>query len=215
VASDSSNVKNTRERIIDCAEEVFAEKGFGGARIRDISERAGVTGAMIHYYFNSKEELLRAVLTRIVEDLVNLTGKVAPEPIPPVVKVELFFTHFFDYASRHRNFTRITSMETGHDNQEFFLNLIKSFLRPLYEEARDFLRRGMDAGVFRPIDPDHLLTAIYGMTMSYFSDSPFLEILMGQDSTTENQIDARRDLLMEMIMRILLTDNAQSVKEPV
>lgn len=215
MTSDSTNGKNTRERIIDCAEQVFAENGFGGARIRDISERAGVTGAMIHYYFNSKEELLRAVLTRIVEDLVSLTARVAPEPIPPVIKVELFFRHFFDYASRHKNFTRITSMETGHDNQEFFLGLIKNQLRPLYEEARSFLRRGMDAGVFRPIDPDHLLTAIYGMTMSYFSDSPFLEILMGLDSTAELQIEARRDLLMEMILRILLTDTGQHAKEPV
>ena len=67
-------------------------------------------------------------------------------------------------------------------------------------------------GVFRPIDPDHLLTAIYGMTVTYFSDSLFLEVLMGRNSTADQQIDIRRDLLLEMIFRILLADPED--KEP-
>ncbi len=206
LATEEKDTKNTRERIIDSAEAIFAENGFGGARIKDISARAGVTSAMIHYYFNSKEELHRAVLTRMIQDLVDLVGKIAPEPIPPIEKIQLFFEGFFDYASRHRNFARITSMETGHDNQEFFFDLIKTHFHPLYERARTFLIKGMNMGVFRPIDPDHLLTAIYGMTVTYFSDSLFLEVLMGKDSTAEHQIDSRRDLLLEMIFRILLAD---------
>ncbi len=212
MATEGKDTKNTRERIIDSAEAVFAKNGFGGARIKDISARAGVTSAMIHYYFNSKEELHRAVLTRMIQDLVELVGKIAPEPIPPIAKVKLFFEGFFDYASRHRNFSRITSMETGHDNQEFFLDLIKAYFRPLYERAREFLTKGIQMGVFRPIDPDHLLTAIYGMTVTYFSDSLFLEVLMGRNSTADHQIDIRRDLLLEMIFRILLADPED--KEP-
>ncbi len=208
MAVAANDVKTTRERIIDSAEAIFAEKGFGGARVKDISARAQVSSAMIHYYFNSKEDLHRAVLTRMVEDLVDLVGKIAPEPIPPIEKMQRFFNELFDYASRHHNFTRITSMETGHDNQEFFIELIKCHFRPLYKAAHEFLREGMEDGVFRPIDPDHLLIAIHGMVVTYFSDSPFLEILMDNDLTSHPHIDARRELLMEMILRILLKDQS-------
>ncbi len=202
--------KDTRERIIDSAEATFAENGFGGARIKDISARAGITSAMIHYYFNSKEELHRAVLKRMVEDLVELVGKIAPEPIDPVTKLELFFKGFFDYASRHRNFARITAMETGHDNQDYFADLIRQHFKPLYKEAKRFILAGSQTGIFKPIDPDQLLTAIYGMTVTYFSDSPFLEILMDRDATSDSQVEMRRDLLMHMIMRILLNEPTSS-----
>jgi AcrR family transcriptional regulator len=56
----------TRERILDAAEHLFAERGFDGASIRDVTTEAGVNLAAVHYHFGSKEDLLRAVLERVV-----------------------------------------------------------------------------------------------------------------------------------------------------
>ncbi len=196
--------KITRERILDSAEAEFAEKGFGGARVKEIAASAGVTGAMVHYYFNSKEDLHRAVLDRMVKDLMDLVSRIAPEPIDPVEKVQRFFYAFFDYAARHRNFARLTSMETGHDSREFFLSLVRTHFRPLYQLAKAFLKKGMDQGVFRSIDTDHLLTAIYGMTITYFSDSPFLDELLDRQVTSREAVAERRTVLMDMILRLLL-----------
>ena len=177
--SVDTSQKTVRERIVDSAERIFAEKGFGGARIKEISQAAGVSGAMIHYYFNSKEDLHKEVLTRMVQDFVDLVSQIAPEPIPPIEKLQRFCSGLFDFAARHKNFTRITSMETGHDNSEYFLELITLHFAPLYRDAKEFLKSGMEAGIFRTFDADHLITAIYGMMMTHFSDSPFLEHLPG------------------------------------
>jgi AcrR family transcriptional regulator len=54
----------TKDRILDAAERLFADHGFEGASIRAIVEAAGVNLAAIHYHFRSKEALLEAVLTR-------------------------------------------------------------------------------------------------------------------------------------------------------
>jgi AcrR family transcriptional regulator len=54
----------TRERILDSAERLFADHGFEGASIRAIVEDARVNLAAVHYHFKSKEALLEAVLTR-------------------------------------------------------------------------------------------------------------------------------------------------------
>lgn len=196
--------KETRERILDSAEREFADNGFGGARIKEIAQGAGITGAMVHYYFQTKEELYRAVLDRMVGDLVELVGKIAPEPIGPIEKLHRFFYGFFDYAAKHYNFSRLTSMETGHDNQEYFLSLVREFIRPMFEDAREFLSTNMERGIFKKTDPDHLLTAIYGMTISYFSDSRFLDVVLNQDTTEEAAIAERRDALMAFIEQILL-----------
>lgn len=58
--------EDTRERILDAAEHLFADRGFDGASIRDVTAEAGVNLAAVHYHFGSKEDLLRAVLERVV-----------------------------------------------------------------------------------------------------------------------------------------------------
>jgi AcrR family transcriptional regulator len=53
-----------RENILDHAEELFAERGFFGASVRDITEHAGVRLAAVNYHFGTKEELFRDVILR-------------------------------------------------------------------------------------------------------------------------------------------------------
>lgn len=53
-----------RDKILDCAEEVFAEDGYLGSSTRQIAVRAGVTQPLIRYYFASKEQLYQEVFRR-------------------------------------------------------------------------------------------------------------------------------------------------------
>ena len=54
----------TREKILDAAEELFAERGYHGVSIREIVGRAGVDLALVHYYFGPKDALFREVIER-------------------------------------------------------------------------------------------------------------------------------------------------------
>lgn len=53
-----------RERILECAMKIFAEKGFQDATISEISKAAGVSDATVYEYFKSKEELLFSIPRR-------------------------------------------------------------------------------------------------------------------------------------------------------
>lgn len=57
----------TRDRILDSAERLFADGGYAATSLRSIMAEAGVNVAAVHYYFRSKESLLEAVLMRRVE----------------------------------------------------------------------------------------------------------------------------------------------------
>lgn len=65
-ASDSSNP--SRARILEAARTEFAEKGFDGARVDSIAQRAEVNKALIYYYFRSKGELLQELLRDFLEE---------------------------------------------------------------------------------------------------------------------------------------------------
>jgi AcrR family transcriptional regulator len=59
-----NELKDTRSRILDVAEELFSEQGFDRVSIRDITNKARVNLAAINYHFGSKEDLIAAIFER-------------------------------------------------------------------------------------------------------------------------------------------------------
>ncbi|MEB3341093.1 TetR/AcrR family transcriptional regulator [Okeania sp.] len=62
---------DTKERIINAAEKLFASLGFAGTSLRGIVREADVNLAAIHYHFGSKEELFSAVVQRVVQPIME------------------------------------------------------------------------------------------------------------------------------------------------
>lgn len=62
------NTERTRTRILDAAEALFAERGYYGVSLRDITQAAGVQLALASYHFGAKEDLFRHVIARRAED---------------------------------------------------------------------------------------------------------------------------------------------------
>src|SRR5262249_27583015 len=56
--------RNGKERILDAAEQLFAQRGFYGVSLRDITQAAGVDVALVGYHFGGKRELFAAVFER-------------------------------------------------------------------------------------------------------------------------------------------------------
>lgn len=61
---------NSRQKILDTAAALFAEKGYDGSRMDEIAERAQVNKALIYYYFKSKEKILEEILENATNDLI-------------------------------------------------------------------------------------------------------------------------------------------------
>ncbi len=60
---------NTKERIISAAEELFAQHGFGGTSLRQVTSRADVNIAAVNYHFGSKENLVNEVFRRRMDEM--------------------------------------------------------------------------------------------------------------------------------------------------
>jgi AcrR family transcriptional regulator len=58
----SSLEVNARERLLETATELFAEKGYAATSVREIVEKAGVSKPVLYYYFKSKEGLFYAIM---------------------------------------------------------------------------------------------------------------------------------------------------------
>jgi AcrR family transcriptional regulator len=106
---------DTREKILDTAEQMFGEQGYANTSIRQIIEKAGVNLASVHYHFGSKEELLDEVLRRRFEPLnrerLALLERCEAENAPgapPVEKLlEAMLAPVLRLRSRNEGFLRL------------------------------------------------------------------------------------------------------------
>src|SRR5271155_27474 len=97
---------DTKTRILDAAERLFAERGFGSTSLRNITTAAGVNLAAIHYHFHSKDVLLDNVITRRSDvvnqqrlDMLNkLRHEAAGAPIPLEKLLQAFLAPSFDWV---------------------------------------------------------------------------------------------------------------------
>ena len=69
-----SAAEDTRRRILEAATELFHERGYAGTSIRHITERLGMTKGALYYHFTSKDELLYAMVTPLLEAVATFLG---------------------------------------------------------------------------------------------------------------------------------------------
>jgi len=79
--SEPPEAASTRERILNVALDLFTEKGFDGASLREIAGRLGVTKAAIYYHFASKDDILLALHMRLHEFGKDALSQMTEEPV--------------------------------------------------------------------------------------------------------------------------------------
>lgn len=73
------NIPNAKERILDAAVKLFAEKSFEGSRIDEIAKAANVPKSLIYYHFKSKDELLEVLTNNFVNEYISLINDTVKE----------------------------------------------------------------------------------------------------------------------------------------
>lgn len=73
------NIPNARERILNTAVKVFAEKSYEGSRIDEIAKEANVPKSLIYYHFKSKEDILQVLIDNFVKEYLDLIADTSQE----------------------------------------------------------------------------------------------------------------------------------------
>jgi TetR/AcrR family transcriptional regulator len=81
----------TRDRIFQAASDVFEEKGYDGARMQEIADRAGINKALLHYYFRTKDQLFAAVFQVLLRKMFEKIISIFMEDISFKDKIRKYF----------------------------------------------------------------------------------------------------------------------------
>jgi AcrR family transcriptional regulator len=134
----------TRETLLNAAGEVFAERGFRNATVREICQRAGANVAAVNYHFRDKEGLYSEVLSQAMSDANRrypFAGGLPPEA-PPEQRLGAFVRNFlgliFDNAE-HAWLGRLIAKEMIEPTHALEL-VVAERIRPMATQLRGLLR---------------------------------------------------------------------------
>ncbi len=141
-----------RDRILDAASSVFAEKGFAGARVDDIAARAGINKAMLYYHVGDKTALYSAVLLRNFERVRVALDEALATGGSARSRLEAVITALTRMVQRHPDHPRMMLREIASGAASLEPEVLAAMLE-VVGVVRALIAEGTAAGEFRAIDP--------------------------------------------------------------
>ena len=155
------------QQILDAALAVFADRGVAAARLDDIARLAGLSKGTIYLYFPNKEELFREVVRTSVIAYIARAEAVFETGRDPMESLVVWMEGYWNWL-RSPGFPAMHRLITSEFTS--FPDLASFYTTEVIERAQrlvcGMLARGMDAGVFRRMDPlvgARMLSALFVM----------------------------------------------------
>jgi len=151
-----------RDQVIDVARRLFGERGTTDVSMDEIASEAGVARSTVYVYFANRDELLRACLQRMHNQLVDAVADTWEEEAEPAVRLERLIEEMLARVDDSPAFFRLALVTQGAPSGSS--DAVGSELALIGLEVagliRDLVVDGIDRGEFRPIDPDLAITLI-------------------------------------------------------
>lgn len=157
--------QDTSARLIVAATEVFSEKGFGGATVKEIADRAGVNVSLISYHFNGKEGLFRTCLENFGRERLRDAEKILtpPDSVEDLkAKLKLWMLQFLQCHVEETNVCNILHRENVVEHKFMWDVFQNTFLKAFEANAKFFEAAKKKGIVKKEIDPLLVAAVIFG-----------------------------------------------------
>lgn len=201
-------VMDTEQRILYAAEREFMSKGFAGARTTSIAEAAGVTHAMLHYYFRTKQKLFDRILSEkiaLLQDAVMSPLKDLYLPFEDVIR-NIIWRHL-DFIAANPDLPRFLIGEIYADPQkaDAFRSAISRYAPIIVSALQQKIDEAASEGRCRTYDAGMLMLDIVSLDIFSFMAAPLVgAALESLHPGSERFIEIRKKENYDTIMRKLM-----------
>lgn len=206
-ANPQSEPQSTEERILEAAVQEFMTKGYAGARTTAIAEAAGVTHAMLHYYFRTKDKLLDRIIESKIGTLRDIMLASLGDPtIPLFDKIKSTIENHQDFIAANPELPRfmINEVLSRPDRMPKVIEQLKHHTPLVVQSLQRQIDEYADRGLCRRVDAGMLMLDIVSLNIFPFSAKPMVNALLG--GMMENPqafVEARKKENVETIMKKL------------
>jgi len=177
-ATRRRDAARSRDAILGAAEQLFAERGYDATTMASIAAAAGLSTGTPSYFFESKEELYRAVLSRAFDDSADLIRSGPLGVGDPTTAVTETIRSYIAFLTERPNFVRLVVRECLDGGR--FLTGLSEHLAALTETLVGLEAQSSRGTIRSDIDLRHLLLS--GISLCWF---PLVALPVAQDLSLE------------------------------
>jgi AcrR family transcriptional regulator len=188
---------------MDAAEAEFMEKGFAAAKTTAIARRAGVTHAMLHYYFRTKENLFDQVFRKKVELLADSIDKAFGGEGAFIEKMRLGVGAHFDFLVENPRLPLFVLREIVDDPER--RETVQEVLLPVFGRVvgrlQELFDRESARGNIVPVTALEIVLNIVSMNVFAFASLPLSLMLAGKgEGERAAFLQARKEQIIEQVL---------------
>lgn len=207
---------DSRDKILEVAEGLFAYGGYAGVGMRQLAATVGLSKSSLFHHFPTKLDLYADVLDRVLERIEQGLDSNSNAGAAPAERLEAWIDAVVQTLSEDMPAGRLM-MRALVDEEPFPAVMIHggpgadrelmSFeirLGRIIERFRALLEEGIAAGVFRPVSIGDAILSVIGCVVFHFASGDLGEALIGDSIFSGSAVERRRREVSEFIRRGLL-----------
>jgi len=197
--------QNTEQVILGAAVEIFQSKGFAGARMQEIADKAGINKALLHYYFRNKQLLFESVFKSALGQLVPEVSKIFNTDLSISEKVTQFVAHYIPFVNQNR-YLPVFIIQELNNNPEFSDQFFSNHKLPQTEKFKNQIQEAVEKGEIRKLDPDQFILDLFAVVVFPFVGRPLMKTLLqkddeGFDDLIQSRIEHVTTMLLNSIKK--------------
>ena len=160
--------KDRREQILDAAQKVFAQKGFDGASIKDLTKAARVSPGLLYWYFDGKSDLFASLVSERLVKLLGLLAEHLSFDLPPEESLPQFGCFYVELFEQGMNAALFKLVVTN--AQSFPPSVRKTQadrLNQMLDLVQGYFRHQIDAGRMHPCDTEMAARTFMGSLVAF------------------------------------------------
>jgi AcrR family transcriptional regulator len=196
---------SNEQKILEAAKKVFLRDGLHGSRMETIAKEAGVTKALLHYYFRSKEKLFAVIFEEVKGGMLPRLESVFGSDLPVFEKIERFVESYIDLLIENPYIPLFLVNEVNKDPEKFFettqiaariQQFVPHFVQQILEEQ--------EKGNLNSIHPFHLIINVMSLCIFPFLGKPMFQKVAGMtDEQYKLLLQERKKEVAAFVMRAI------------
>ncbi|WP_299530702.1 TetR/AcrR family transcriptional regulator [Ulvibacterium sp.] len=192
----------TEQKILEAAKSIFIQKGFAGARMQEIADKAEINKAMLHYYFRSKRKLFEGIVSANMQIMAPKLSAVLNANGTVYHKLCLLVDTYIDTIIQNPDMPMFLLHEMAQGNKDS-IEKMKQIIDDGHSLLKfmDQMREEQEKGILKPIPPSHIMLTTMSLIVFPFIARPIFERMLEIPSDIYIKMMSERKQIVKEIIK--------------
>ncbi|REJ84814.1 MAG: TetR/AcrR family transcriptional regulator [Bacteroidetes bacterium] len=207
---------STEQRIREAARKIFLEKGLAGARMQDIAREADLNKSLLHYYYETKENLFLLIFEDELDKFYSQLQAILNGAGSLTDKISKLISAEMDAHLACPKLSLFILSELNQETESCLAKLRKCRLHELFRNFKALLEKEVELGNVREVDAETLFVNILSLSTYPFIAKPLvLEMFDQNEQAFESYIERHKKATSKLLENYLQPSHEPGLKEDI